>query len=121
MRLSTFISYETADKGPTGPSAGEKARKGTATKRGGTRRTESHGEDEGRRVKEDAWNGRRRRGDIIAGGLMRRHNCTIIDDRFIRRPAAALWTGAATEDTAPRSHIIIRRVCSDPVCLAAQK
>lgn len=26
------------------------------------------------------------RGSIIAGGLMRRHNCTIIDDRFIRRP-----------------------------------
>lgn len=28
--------------------------------------------------------------DIIAGGLMRRHNCTIIDDRFIRRP----WTAS---------------------------
>lgn len=48
------------------------------------------------------------REDIIAGGLMRRHNCTIIDDRFIRRPGTTDWN--CTEDTAPPwSHIIIRR------------
>jgi len=55
------------------------------------------------------------RGSIIAGGLMRRHNCTIIDDRFIRRlgpltgtPGAWSKTGR-TEDTgtAARGRILL--------------
>ncbi|KAI4478492.1 hypothetical protein M0804_011815 [Polistes exclamans] len=33
---------------------------------------------------------------IIAGGLMRRHNCTIIDYRFIRRPGPAMELGPPT-------------------------
>lgn len=51
-------------------------------------------------------------GSIIAGGLMRRHNCTIIDDRFIRRPGPPTGTPdpSKTQKTPlPLSHIIMRR------------
>lgn len=59
---------------------------------------------------EESKNGEEReesRGSIIAGGLMRRHNCTIIDERFIRRAdprmeLRALSKTLHTEDTAAR-------------------
>jgi len=41
--------------------------------------TETEREKKRERLEKDGRN-------IIAGGLMRRHNCTINDDRFIRRP-----------------------------------
>ena len=91
MPLSTFVSYETADKVLSrSSSAGGSARKGTKREEGWAREEQRERERE------------REGEDIIAGGLMRRHNCTIIDDRFIRRP----WTASlcSTHRKAPHRH-----------------
>lgn len=129
VRLSTFISYETADKGLAGqraaPSAGENARKGYG-RWGSRRRGRDGGEEEeatgvgqGERLSRPARGAGTGGEDIIAGGLMRRHNCTIIDDRFIRRPGPGLTGTCPHPDrghrSETRSHIIIRRSTRTPL------
>lgn len=80
------------------------------------------------------------RGSIIAGGLMRRHNCTIIDDRFIRRPdllpilsSSSPFVGLELQIAVHRGHRFVaiayyydeERLCSEgrgrQVCQAGQK
>ncbi|KAG7197460.1 hypothetical protein KM043_013309 [Ampulex compressa] len=82
MRASTFISYESTDKALAwpGPFPATPLR---TDGRGNTKKSRTQ------RPVGEAWPEQ----DIIAAGLMRRHNCTIIDDRFIRRPGPGLELG----------------------------
>lgn len=108
MRLSTFISYETADKALSRlPLRERRHEKGEGDKEVARGKKGTEGSE---LAIHDRMQPKGK--DIIAGGLMRRHNCTIIDDRFIRRANLSDWNRGHRGSS--WSHIIIKEKAEAP-------